>query len=169
MLLQFSHFPLCSPPPCTPPPTCIPHLQFMSMGHTYKFFGFSISHTLLTLPLSIFYLPFMLLILCTFSSSLSPTHLLLTFHVISISVILYLFQLFALFSFLFQGWRHTCCAVMLYVGEGPRGNCAACSTLCRLSVTSPATHKQTGPFWCWFPGGRMYILGPRGSLQRTLL
>ena len=23
---------------------------------------------------------------------------------------------------------------------------------CQLSVTS-ATHKQIGPFWCWFPGG----------------
>ena len=23
----------------------------------------------------------------------------------------------------------------------------------RLSVTSPTTHQQIGPFWCWFPGG----------------
>ena len=57
---------------------------------------------------------------------------------------------------------------MLYVGEGPRGNCAACSTLCRLSVTSPTTHKRTGPLWCWFPGGLVYVLGPCGSLQQTL-
>ena len=25
--------------------------------------------------------------------------------------------------------------------------------LCRVSVTSPATHDQTGPLWCWFPSG----------------
>ena len=41
-------------------------LQFMPMGRAYKFFGFSISYTILHLPLSIFYLPFMLLIPCTF-------------------------------------------------------------------------------------------------------
>ena len=73
MLLQLSHFlSPYSPPPCTPPPTRIPPLWFMSMGHTYKFFGFYISYTVLTLPLSIFHLPFMLLILCTFSPSHSP-------------------------------------------------------------------------------------------------
>ena len=38
-------------------------------------------------------------------------------------------------------------------GRGPRGNSAACSALCRFLVTSTATHKQIGPFWCWFPGG----------------
>ena len=38
-------------------------------------------------------------------------------------------------------------------GWGPRGNSATCSALPRLSVTSPATHKQIEPFWCWFPGG----------------
>ena len=63
--------PFYSRSPCTPPPTHIPPLQFTSMGHTYKFFGFSISYTILTLPLSIFYLPFMLLIPCTFSPSIS--------------------------------------------------------------------------------------------------
>ena len=31
----------------------------MSMGHTYKFFDFYISYTILTLPLSIFHLSFM--------------------------------------------------------------------------------------------------------------
>ena len=97
MLLQLSHFspfiPLC---PAHPPPTCIPPLQFMSMGHTYKLFGFYISYTILTLPLSIFYLPFMLLTLCTFSPlSPPPTPLLITLNVISISVVLFLFQLFA--------------------------------------------------------------------------
>ena len=68
MLLQLSHsFPLLySPPSCTSTP------QFMSMGHTRKFLGFSISYTILNFPLSIFYLPFMLLIPCTFSSPLPP-------------------------------------------------------------------------------------------------
>ena len=37
-------------------------------------------------------------------------------------------------------------------GRGSRGKKAACSTLCRLSVTSPATHNRIGPFWCCFPG-----------------
>ena len=45
----------------------------MSMGHTCKFFGFYISYTILTLPLSIFYLPYRLLILCTFSP-IPPSH-----------------------------------------------------------------------------------------------
>ena len=36
--------------------------------------------------------------------------------------------------------------------RGLRGNNATCSALYQLSVTLPATHKQTGPFWCLFPG-----------------
>ena len=66
--------PLYSSPPCTPLPTHIPPFQFMSMDHTYKFFGFSISHTILNLPLSILYLTLMLLIPCEFSLIL-PLHL----------------------------------------------------------------------------------------------
>ena len=74
MLLQLSHFPPFTPS-CPPRPSHIPpYNRFMSMGHTYKFFGFYISYTIPTLPLSIFYLPFMLLILCTFLPSLSPSH-----------------------------------------------------------------------------------------------
>ena len=46
-----------------------------------------------------------------------------------------------------------CCAVKLYVGEGPRGSNGACSTLHRISVTPSATHNQTGPLWCRFPSG----------------
>ena len=46
-----------------------------------------------------------------------------------------------------------CCAVMLYVGEGPRGNNGAPSTLHRVSATPSATHNQIGPLWCWFPSG----------------
>ena len=38
-------------------------------------------------------------------------------------------------------------------GKGQRGNSVACSTLSQLSITSPTTHKQIGPFWCWFLGG----------------
>ena len=60
---------------------------FMSMGHTYTFFGFSIPYTIPNLPLSILYLPFMLPIPCTFS----PILPLITLHVISTSVILFLF------------------------------------------------------------------------------
>ena len=73
MLLQLSHFPAFIPlcPAHSLPPTFLP--KFMSMGHTHKIFGFYISYIILTLPLSIFYLPFMLLILCTFPLSRSPT------------------------------------------------------------------------------------------------
>ena len=55
-------------------------------------------------------------------------------------------------------------------GRGPRGNNAACSTLCWFSVTSPTTHKQLGPSGTdsWV-GGLVYVLGPCGSLQWTLL
>ena len=38
-------------------------------------------------------------------------------------------------------------------GRGPRSNKGTCSTLCGISVTSPTTHNQIGPFWCWFLGG----------------
>ena len=51
MLLQLSHFfTLYSPLPCTHPPTTIPPPKFMSMSHSYKFFGFSISYIILTSP-----------------------------------------------------------------------------------------------------------------------
>ena len=70
MLLVVPFSALYFPPPCTAPPTYLASLYFMSMGHTGKFFGFYISYTILTLPLSIFYLPFVLLILCTFYPSL---------------------------------------------------------------------------------------------------
>ena len=40
---------------------------FMSMGHACKFFGFSISYSILNILLSILYLPIMLLNPCTFS------------------------------------------------------------------------------------------------------
>ena len=63
--------PLYSLLPCIPPPTIIPSSKFVSMCHTYKFFGFSISHTILNLSLSILYLPSMLLVPCSFYPILS--------------------------------------------------------------------------------------------------
>ena len=53
-------------------------------------------------------------------------------------------------------------------GRGPRRNNATCSALDWLSVTSPATHKQIGSFWCWFLGGWVCVHSC-GSLQRTFL
>ena len=54
--------------------------------------------------------------------------------------------------------------------RGPRGNNATCLAFSRLSVTSSTTHEQIGSFWCCFPvSGFVYILGPCGSLQWTLL
>ena len=46
-------FPLCPPPL----PQAIPIPLFMSVGHVYKFFGFSISYTVLYIPMAILYLP----------------------------------------------------------------------------------------------------------------
>ena len=57
---------------------------------TYKFFHFSISYTIFNIPLSVLYLPFMLLIPVPFPPSLE-----MTLHVNSIYVILFLFYLFA--------------------------------------------------------------------------
>ena len=42
-------------------------------------------------------------------------------------------------------------------GRGLRGNNAACSALSQLSITPPATNKQTGPFCWWCPGGRVCV------------
>ena len=43
-----------------------------------------------------------------------------------------------------------CCAVTLYVGEGPSGSNGTCLTLLRISIFHSVTHNQTGPLWCWF-------------------
>ena len=43
------------------------------------------------------------------------------------------------------------CAVMLYVGEGPRGSNGTRLTVLRISIFHSATHNQAGPLWCWFP------------------
>ena len=45
------------------------------------------------------------------------------------------------------------CAVMLSVGEGPRGSNGAHSTLHWTPIFHSATHNQIGPLWCWFPSG----------------
>ena len=42
--------------------------------------------------------------------------------------------------------------MVLYVGEGSKREQCCLSAPSWLSVTSPATHKQIGPFWCRFPG-----------------
>ena len=56
-----------------PPPlgTSLPSNMFVSIGHAYKFFGFSISYTILNISLSVLYLPIMLLNPCTLSSIFS--------------------------------------------------------------------------------------------------
>ena len=46
-----------------------------------------------------------------------------------------------------------CSAVMLYVGEGPRGSNGPRSTLHSISVTASATHNEIGLLCCWFPSG----------------
>ena len=45
------------------------------------------------------------------------------------------------------------CVVALYVGEGSEREQWHLPNSPGLSVTSPTVHKQSGPFWCWFPGG----------------
>ena len=64
----------------------------MSMGHTYKFFGFYISYTILILPLS-YFPPIIYAIYSLYLSPLSPPPIpiLINLHVISISVVLFLF------------------------------------------------------------------------------
>ena len=68
MLLQFSHFfpfaPFCLVPPFS---SAISPPWFMSVGHACKFFGFSLTYTILNLPLSILFLQIMLLDPCTIS------------------------------------------------------------------------------------------------------
>ena len=55
-------------------------------------------------------------------------------------------------------------------GQGLRGISAICSALCRLSVTHPSTTCKLGPSGADSQvGGFVYILGPCGSLQQTLL
>ena len=64
MLLLLSQFPPFVPlHPVSPFPSSNPHLQFMSMGHIYKFFGSSISYTVPNIPMSILYSPICTLIL----------------------------------------------------------------------------------------------------------
>ena len=101
MLLQFSQlYPFIPCPPCTLILSAFPPPQFISMGCTYKFFEFSVSYTIFDLSLSILGLPVMLLLPGIFSLLFlpfpSPQK---TLHVISISLILFLFQVFAQFLF----------------------------------------------------------------------
>ena len=56
--------------------------------------------------------------------------------------------------------------------RGLRGSNSACSTLYQMSVTSPTTHMQIGPLWCWFLRGwtcahsRPLWVSPRNSPVR---
>ena len=49
--------PLCPLHPVSTLPQAIPPLLFTSMGHAYKFFGYSISYTVLYIPMASLYLP----------------------------------------------------------------------------------------------------------------
>ena len=101
MLLKFSHFFLLFIPLHPAPiPTSIPPLQFMSIGHTYKFFGFYISHTTLNLPICFVPTNYASYSLCLSPYFPASPSSLITLHVISISVILFLFW-FAYFVFVF--------------------------------------------------------------------
>ena len=76
MLLLLFHFPPFIP--LLPENSLSPTFPLFSSCPwvVHKFFGFYISYTILNLPLSIFYLPFILLIHCTFSPiPLSPSPL----------------------------------------------------------------------------------------------
>ena len=54
MLLQLSQFYPFAPSTKRPPlPQAFPTQLFMSMGHGYKFFGYSISYTVLYIPTAI--------------------------------------------------------------------------------------------------------------------
>ena len=100
MLLQLSHFFTPSfPSTLYPSPSSIPPPQFMSMDHTCKLFGFSISILFLTTP-SLFCTYNLCFLLPVPFPPFFPTPL--RSHVISISVILFLFWLFAQFGFVFQ-------------------------------------------------------------------
>ena len=93
MLLQLSHFPRFTPlHPAHPlPPTFPPYSSCPWVIHTYKFFGFYIP--ILFLPSSCLFSTCHLCYLFSvpFPFSLPPTPLLITLHVISISVVLFLF------------------------------------------------------------------------------
>ena len=103
MLLQLSHFffSLYSPPPCNPLPPAFPSLNscpwvihISSLVSTFPILFLTSPCLFCTQHLCyLFPIPFL-----SFSPSPSP---LITPHVISISVILFLFQLFAQFVFVF--------------------------------------------------------------------
>ena len=109
MLLQFSQFfhpfiSLLCPVPHHPLAFAP---QFMSMGGTYRFFGFSISCTILNLPPHHLFCTYNLCFLSPVPFPHSPPFLspLITLHAIFISPILFLFQSFAQFvsAFFFLG------------------------------------------------------------------
>ena len=61
-----------------------------------------------------------------------------------------------------------CCGSVCGRGVWEGQCCLFCSQW--LPVTFPATHKQIGPFWCWFLGGWVSLHSRTcSSLQQTLL
>ena len=46
-----------------------------------------------------------------------------------------------------------CCAVTLYVREGPRGSNGAHFTLLQISIFHSTTHNEAVPLWYWFLSG----------------
>ena len=104
MLLQLSHFflPFISPLPCTPTPTRIPQL-LSSCPWFVRISSPASPFPILFLTSPCLFVPtiYASYSLYLFSHS-SPSHcLLVTLHVISISVVLFLLQWFAQFAFVF--------------------------------------------------------------------
>ena len=57
-----------------------------------------------------------------------------------------------------QGWATNVTVLWWCIwGRGLRGTNATCRPLGGLSVISFTTHKQIGPFRCWFLGGLVYV------------
>ena len=71
---------------------------------------------------------------------------------------------------MFPGWGNAgCCAVKLYLGEGPRGSNGAHLTLSGFQSFSQLPTIKLGPSGAGSRvGGPVHALGPCGSLQRPL-
>ena len=94
---------LYSLPPCIPLPTHIPPTHLVHVHGSYIQVLWLLHFLFYSYPSPIYFLP---TIYATYSLQLSPlspslTPLLITLHVISISVVLFLFQLLAQFAFVF--------------------------------------------------------------------
>ena len=102
MLLQLSHFPLFTPlHPAPPLPPTLP--PYSSCPWVIHISSLASAFPILFLPSPCLFSTYHLCYLFSVPSPLSlpPIPLLITLHVISISVVLFLFQLFAQFAFVF--------------------------------------------------------------------